>query len=339
MITHRAVRGFVSSHFQSVTASIQHPGLKSWFRAFVITVVLATTTGLAFLTPLMAPVKPGTAVLFWKAAAGVQLDGDDKEEWIGGAYFIDDEWVAYEISHLHGSDLYCVPVNDVLPHFDRVIELLQQGEERGKETSSIRGYVKWREIHFQQRNAQALVRCTSEALGEVMAKQGPGVLAAHLSGEQFFWKRWQQSYWYWANVVFEWTVLCGLALFVAWPVLRARSPLKLSLHVAISPTLFLLPTYLGYSTTSFTSAGPSGGILYPFLVGFFRGGRINRADQWLLNRLPQILEPLSPSIGQPMALTGFGMPGPTSAIIGGLVIGACVLEVSAWIRSACQRRI
>ena len=37
------------------------------------------------------------------------------------------------------------------------------------------------------------------------------------------------------------------------------------------PTLFCLPYWLGYAPLTFTSAGPVGGVLYPWLLQTLRG--------------------------------------------------------------------
>jgi len=88
--------------------------------------------------------------------------------------------------------------------------------------------------------------------------------------------------------------------------------------------LFMLPVYLGYAAYSFTSAGPTGGVLYPWLLMNVSGGSCNEFDREILAYTPRILEPLSAPIGMPMALSGRGMPGPTTTIIVGLLIALLV---------------
>jgi hypothetical protein len=110
-------------------------------------------------------------------------------------------------------------------------------------------------------------------------------------------------------------------------------------HIAALPILFLLPTYLGYATYSFTSAGPSGGVLYPFLLGNIRGGSVTTFDRWLLVHTPRLLEPLSTPIGSPLALTGMGMPGPTSAVVAGVLIGGADLCINLGLRNWFNRGV
>jgi len=108
---------------------------------------------------------------------------------------------------------------------------------------------------------------------------------------------------------------------------RDRGWRSWAIHLGLLPMLFLLPVYLGYATFSFTSAGPSGGVLYPWLLSGFFGGRCNEWDRQILSHLPKILEPLSAPIGMPLSLSGMGMPGPTTMVIAGLVIALLVFSV------------
>ena len=50
---------------------------------------------------------------------------------------------------------------------------------------------------------------------------------------------------------------------------------------------------------------------------------MNQADQIIIERIPQILEPLSQGIGSPMALTGRGLWGPTKVIGFSAVVSVC----------------
>ena len=85
------------------------------------------------------------------------------------------------------------------------------------------------------------------------------------------------------------------------------------MHLGLVPILLLLPWYLGYVPWVFTSAFPSGGILYPWLVIHFRGFPWTEVDSFILRHSPKILEPLSQSSGPPLALSGRGAFGPVAA--------------------------
>lgn len=328
----------------AVTAPLQDSRLRTLAQALTILVTLASGLALAFLTPRMAPIQEGSPIQFWWCASGVRLGPGILEPFAQDAHLVEG-WASYELGGLHGTRIYRVPFKDLLPYFDRVVESLERHLEDGKNGYAVRGYAKWRELQFAneadvEHRATTLIALQREALYERLRERSKaeGWESTFHADEQMFLTRWHRAKSYWANVVFEAGLFLGLAYFIAWPVLRSRSPIRWAIHVALSPVLFLLPAFLGYATTSLTSAGPSGGILYPFVISHLRDGSMNHADKWLLERLPQILEPLSPSIGSPTAITGFGMPGPTLAMLCGFVLGACVLGVSAWIRGEDHKR-
>src|ERR1700741_3067978 len=88
----------------------------SWSVAGLVS--LLTAIGLYLLSAEMAPMQPGTPEVFWNVACGVRLQPDVDEH--GRAYFVDDEWVAYDLPHFHGSNLYYLPTSVAAAHFDAV---------------------------------------------------------------------------------------------------------------------------------------------------------------------------------------------------------------------------
>ena len=329
----------MASSLLCITPENQRPTVRvllCW--SVVLLASLATAVGIAILAPRMAPIRPGSSHVFWKLGCGVSLSPQVSDGWGGRAYFVDDSWAAYDRSHIHGSELYYVSASDVLSDFDAVVEALQQAHERGEDSTFVQGYVNWQDDNEQPRNWPALLENIRLCRQRQLIDKDIDLLAYAVAEEQLFWQRWQRTNWYWANMVFEWTYLSGLVLFALWPGIRALSPLRWAIRIACLPVLFLLPTYLGYATFSFTSAGPSGGILYPYLLMFCRGGSVTALDRWILTHLPQVLEPLSTPIGTPIALTGAGMPGPTSAIITGVVIGGLLVGINLGYRRWMMRR-
>ena len=289
----------------------------------------------------MVRMRHGSPEMFWKMACWVNLVSDIEQEQTGWAYVLDDQWVGYELSHLHGTDAYYLTVDEVMPYFDAVVAKLEAAAQRreetiaisGRDTMAINGYLKWRDGEAPLRNIDALLREMQTARQEYWIPENPEMIGGDAIWEREFHERWRQVKWYWANIVFEWAFLTGLALFAVWPGLRGGSILRWAVHAASLPILFLLPVYLGYATLTFTSVGPSGGILYPWLVMFVRGGRLMFFDRWLLEHIPQVLEPLSISTGSAMAITGMGLPGPTTALIAGLILSGIVLggrQVLRW---------
>ena len=303
----------------------------------VSAVSLLSAVGIAVLAPRMAPVRLGNSREFWKIATGVSLSPEVHEGWGGDAYFIDETWAAYDASHLHGSDIYRVSRSEVTADFDAIVSALEQKVRSGENTLVLKAYVQWRDDKSKPRDGPSLVEHIKREINRKVSKEGIDLLAYRVANEQQFWQRWQRADWYWASIVFEWAFFTGLAVFCLWPAIQNRSPLRWAIHVALLPFLFLLPVYLGYATYSFTSAGPSGGILYPFFLMFCRHGSSTVADRWVLRRIPHLLEPLSTPIGSPTVLTGMGMPGPSYVIFGGVLAGAAVFAIMLGIRRWLKR--
>lgn len=298
--------------------------------SFVLLVSLATAIALALLAPRMAPVRPGSTAIFWKVASGVDLAGHGPDTTLGlrMAYVVDSDWVAYEMGHLHGSELFSVPQADAADQFAAVVEQLAMDVQQGEENVYTVGFAKWQALAKPSRDLKSLVASMNQAKRERIAARDIELLASWVAQEQQFLQRWNRARWYWANIAFEWLFFSGLALFAVCPLMRRRSSAyRWAFHEGLLPLLFMSPVYLGYATYSFTSAGPRGGIVYPFLLMFAPRGYCNAADRWILAHLPQLLEPLSTPIGSWIALTGRGMPGPTVVIITSVAVAAVTFSI------------
>ncbi len=281
--------------------------------------------GLARLAPRMAPIKRGNAEELWEQAFHFQPRAFLGH---GNVYKSREGWFLYDIQHFHGSDLYCVPESEVAATLDEVVKKMRLSE-RNEEVypHAHAGFEKWSSCPDSSRqNAARLLADIRQAQMEEN-KDDPGIYSLLESEAWVTDVRWARSKWYWANIAFEWLLLSGLVVFAAWPALRNKGWRSWALHLGLLPMFFLLPVYLGYATFSFTSAGPSGGVLYPWLLSGFFGGRCNELDRQILAHLPRILEPLSAPIGMPLSLSGMGMPGPTTMVIAGLVIALLVFSV------------
>src|SRR5262249_5081168 len=90
----------------------------------------------------------------------------------------------------------------------------------------------------------------------------------------------------------EWGYLSALIVFAAWPWLRNRGWWTWGIHVALLPPLLLLPYYLGYCAWNYTSAGPGGGLVYPFVLDAFRPLPWTSLDMAMIQHVPQVLAPL-----------------------------------------------
>jgi hypothetical protein len=96
--------------------------------------------------------------------------------------------------------------------------------------------------------------------------------------------------------------------------------------------LLFLPYYLGYATWTFTSAGPSGGVLYPWVILCFGGLRLwTPLDSWILEATPKVLEPLSQRLGSMLVVSGGCEFGPVAALVSGSVVAAITAGVFAFL--------
>jgi len=218
-----------------------------------LTYSLAITAGLVLLGPWMQPVRRGTANDFWETACGIELDSTPRNEWGGAAYCVDENWVAYDWPHMHGSDIYYVPMAEARPRFEAATRALAARQVSGADSRFVKGYEQWRAKPADRQTMESLLDCQRDALHEAANARGIHALSYLVSVEQLFWQRWRRARWYWANFIFEWFFLTGLGLFALWPVIRNSNLYRWAAHVSLLPLLFLLPTYLGYATTSFTS--------------------------------------------------------------------------------------
>jgi len=280
---------------------------------------------LARLAPKMAPVQRGTAEELWEQACHF----DPRDMVLGGhgeVFGARDGYFLYDIHHMHGSYLYCVPESEVLATFEEVVEKLRVSKENPNIYEHARtGFEKWSSNPDLARdNPEDLLSEIRKAHLVHYRKGDPDIYSMHETEAWLTNLRWTRSKWYWANIVFEWLFFSALILFAAWPFLVDKPWHRWALHLGLLPMLLMLPTYLGYARYTFSSTGPTGGVLYPWIIERFSGGNCNDLDRWILTYTPLILEPLSSPIGMPMALSWRGMPGPTTMVIAGVGI-VCVV--------------
>src|SRR5262245_47942064 len=105
---------------------------------------LSTAIALAVHGRSMAPVQPGTAQAFWQVACGVGPYGEVGDDWTGRAYFVNDDWVGYEVWHLHGSNTYYISKAEVLASFSEIVAAFEQAETAGINNAFVRGYSYWK---------------------------------------------------------------------------------------------------------------------------------------------------------------------------------------------------
>jgi hypothetical protein len=153
-------------------------------------------------------------------------------------------------------------------------------------------------------------------------------MGRHRTQEQSeFEVRWGRIQRYWLNILFEAVFLNAWLGLVLLPFVR-RSCTEWSRIVSVGlgfPLLFV-PYFLGYCPWTFTSTGPSGGALYPWMIVPFYGCSwgMTSFDAWLLKSSGFPLEPLSQPPGPMMSVSGMGGITPTFAIVFGALLGGGV---------------
>ncbi len=302
-------------------------------RAIILLVIFvsgaaAVTYGLARLSGPMAPVKAGTMDQFWSASGLAHTD--DQGGFTGNVYQIDDDWWLYEVVHIHGSWLYRVPSDQVEKEFAQQYQtFLNQVASSGappwvsEATKALGSQTTFTELRYAARDARL----------RQLAQDSPSAAIHQGFREYSALRRAHKARWYWATLVFEWCFLVFLIGWLLWPWLRPSGPIRPALYIAAAPLLFALPYYLGYASWSLTSAGPSGGVLYPYLaIMTLGGGELYAIERWMLAHAPPLLDVLSHDIGEPLAITGRGLRGPITMLLYGAAAGVIVAGIGVWVR-------
>jgi hypothetical protein len=274
---------------------------------------------------LMAPIKEGNSSGFWFYACRVKLDGDQQEGSFGGIYQPQDGWFIYYLQGFHGQRLFRVEPSEALADFPVVVEKLHHAPPDTLPPFVENGFQEWVRADPTQSDAAALLEKLRDAKFDYMRPVHPeGV--EYLQWEQSdFAERWQRARRYPLNWIVEFLFFTGLILWSAWPWLRRSGPLAWGIHFGLSPVLFFLPYVLGYARLTFTSTGPSGGVLYPWLLLGFSDVPWTRLDTSIMGHIPQILEPLNQSAGPMWVLSVHGGVGPVAVLAMGTLLG-----LAAW---------
>lgn len=303
-----------------------------WFCVGVVSLLIAVAVGV--MAPSMAPIQPGTSAEFWECATTVRLPESSSKVY-GHAYGPLDGWYYYEVSgrdggfFMHGNPIHRVPEAEVVADFDRVVKLLQSPPSGVEYRERVRaGYRKWNERPDNSAKGPTyLLSDLRRAREAELGVKDPSLVGYHYQKETQIEERHIRSRWYWSAIAFEWLFLSGLVLFAAWPALKGLGWKRWAIHLGLSPLLFMLPAFLGYATYSFTSAGPTGGIVYPFLLEALPRSSCNEVDLVILRHLPPLLEPMSSRLHSPAVLSGRGMPGPTNVLLVGVFMSLLVAAI------------
>jgi hypothetical protein len=309
----------------------------AWRLAAVLGLVLLMGAELLKMAPVMAPVRDGEAATFWLHACRIDV-GARRAEVRGGSYQPRDGWFLYYVQGFHGQFLYRVSSAEALALFPAVVRKLQGAPPGALDADVEVGLREWLRADPGRTDAALLLAKLREARLARLQQTHPELHDYVLAEEDDFGKRWERAGRYAWNLVFEFVFLAGLILFAAWPWLRGGGPTRWAIHLGLLPLLFFLPFWLGYARLTFTSAGPSGGVLYPWLLSPFRGLGWTALDTAIVRRLPQVLEPLSQTPGPMLSLSGFGAVGPVAATVMSIVLGGLVFGAGEALRRARRPR-
>jgi len=299
---------------------------RKWIGKCVVVAVLIAIVGigLLWLDPLMCPIRDGDAGTFWVHVCQIDVGARDPGR-AHGYYRPRDGWFIYYDQGFHGQFLHRVPASEAIALFEKLVDKLLKVPPGVLRPDVEQGLKNWLDRGADPEDAAGFLARVHEArLDRARHSKDPGALQRALSREEEFDERWERIGRYRWNLRFEFAFLTGLILFAAWPWLRGAGRTRCAIHLALVPTLLCLPYWLGYAQLTFTSAGPGGGVLYPFLLLLLRGLPWSDLDTMILRNLPQPLEPLSQTPGPIMSVSGSGGVGPVGTLVLGLVVFAVI---------------
>jgi hypothetical protein len=244
---------------------------------------------------------------------------------MGGIYQPRDGWYIYYIQGAHEKFLFRVPRSVAVSDFPEVIKRIEQAAiELNAARKQHPVYIVIEQNRSQvEKNPEMFLSLIQDGLIKQGKNKSERRYQYLLSQEIGFAERWIRVQRFWLNIVLEVFFFWGLTLFAFWPWLRNKGWLKTSHHFGFLPFLLFLPYYFGYASWTFTSIGPSGGVLYPWVICWFHYFPIwPHLDQWVFNTLPKVLESFSQSMGRPMFSNNgvVGPLGPITALLIGLVV-------------------
>jgi hypothetical protein len=276
--------------------------------------------GLAYFAKTMAPIHKGNSNDFWYATCHIKLEPNTPDIFSSVPNPNQGNQFIYKIQGLHGSRLFKVNKSEVFKDWPKALPLLEEkAADKDPNNFVVTAFLKWKETSKYPEDVNSLIMCIREHLNESLYDRPNGSIWVYTE-QQSLNRRLLQAKWYWANFVFEFIWLSGLIWFVFWPFIKRKKAWVKALHLSLAPIFLLLPAYFGYATFSFTSCGPCGGVLYPWVAIWFGGWNNNPVDIFILEHLPQILEPLSQGTGDWIAITGLGFFGPTKAVLAGIIV-------------------
>lgn len=300
-----------------------------WKLPIVAASILIIGIAVRQLMPFMNPLKDGDAATFWLRACHVDVGVKDPYLGFDGFYLPRDGWyISYE-QGFHQQFLYRVRSEEAEALFPKVVEKLRKAPPGVLLPDVEQGFKSWQRSNPHPNDAAGLLTAIRDAELTRLQKESPGSFEYARMREQAFGERWQRIQRFKWNARFEFLFFEALVLFIAWPWLRGAGHIQWAIHLALLPILLFLPFWLGYSQLTFTSLGPSGGVLYPIVIHFFRGFPWTPLDSTIAGHLPHPLQSFSQTPGPMLSLSGMGAPGFVAISVLGLAIAIGVMIIGA----------
>lgn len=231
-----------------------------------------------------------------------------------------DGYVYYHIQQYHGWELFRTPLTDIQEHLDVIVHELESDDGSVERPPWVRpAFEAWRSSGGEAVDLLNTIKDQRESFMVARSTSAADILrlsATHRRYFEFIHSRAKQYGW---NIAFESVFLFMFAVFVIWPWLRRRSAWSQAYHLAAAPFLFFLPYYCGYGIWAYTSYYGDGGIIYTWLLRWFRwesSGAIHSLEQFFDVELPDpqaicdILVPLNQLYSRDMGLYAYGGPPP-----------------------------
>jgi hypothetical protein len=269
-----------------------------WVLAIVAILSCGIAVALARLAPEAAPVRAGSAQDYWSVVCGEKrYPPGVMAYWT--AYATPRDAFLYEDCTLESTVLYEAPAADVRSQFEEVVARLEEPNAAFR-PYVLDGFKTWQAgLRDSSRTPESLVKAIDESCFAKLKAEHPDAYYYHQHVRKEIDERRLRANWFWAAIVFEWAYLTGFLLWLSWPIIRNGGRVRWAVHVGAAPLLLYLPLYFDYAPYLYTSIEPSGGIVYPWLVGWFRGlpgWPLGALDTWLLRHMPPLLESLSPKV-------------------------------------------
>lgn len=281
----------------------------------------------------MRPTHPGCARDFWKLVTRVDWPYPTSNAPWSGDFLIDGDSFYYSRQHLHGSVLFELSRADAMALWPEVETRLEdRAENHANDDPEASVYAEW-----SADIARLEIDSFLDRIQDQRIKSNDNLVTYRAVEQHLMQRRVFKANHYHVNFIFEFAWLSMLVWLIFRPLIRRTSLIRAFFQWQLVPLMFFMPVYLGYASWTFTSVGPSGGVLYPRLLSYFTGGQRSVADQIILDRIPPLLISISQDIGPLMTVSGRGLIGPMSLFLLGVVPGCVCVGLVYWRRIVDRR--